>query len=272
MLKKFSNPPHEHLVSLLATYEQFKSFFLIFHWADADLQRYWRDVNPTPSIDWQTVIWMARQCKGIAEGIVAIHQYRTSRSKLEVQPQNEVFGHHGDIKPENVLWFPDADHEQTRRGTLKLSDFGLAEFSMHQTRSMHPKSSFATSPPYRAPEVDLEGTGAIGRSYDIWTLGCLYLEFITWLIGGWDLVGVFAFRRLTFDPMHGHETGTFFRLVKIKNPEGKWIKGAEIKPVVTKVSKESPVSLSPPLCSPRVLVHKRALRSRTMHQIPSRVP
>ncbi|KAE9363830.1 hypothetical protein N431DRAFT_390007 [Stipitochalara longipes BDJ] len=238
MLKKFSNPAHEHLISLLATYEQFKSYFLIFHWADADLQRYWRDVNPTPSMNRETVIWVAKQCKGVADGIVKIHQYRTSSSKLQVQPQNEVFGHHGDIKPENVLWFPDADHEQTKRGTLKLSDFGLAEFSMHQTRSMNPKSNFATSPPYRAPEVDLEGTGAIGRSYDIWTLGCLYLEFITWLIGGWDLVDSFAFRRMTHDPMLGHETRTFFRLVKIKTSDGKWTKGAEIKPVVTEFINE----------------------------------
>jgi serine/threonine protein kinase len=238
MLKKFSNPPHEHLISLLATYEQFKSFFLIFHWADCDLRRYWKDVNPKPSMDWQTVLWMARQCWGIADGIMAIHQYRTSSSKLLV-PQDEVFGHHGDVKPENVLLFPGADYLQTKRGTLKLSDFGLAEFSAHQTRSMHPKSSFGTSPPYRAPEVDLEGTGAIGRSYDIWTLGCLYLEFITWLIGGWDLVGIFAFRRLKFDPMHGHDTETFFRLVKIKGPDEKWTKGAEIKPVVTEVSQQS---------------------------------
>jgi serine/threonine protein kinase len=236
MLKKFSNPPHEHLISLLATYEQFKSYFLIFHWAEADLQRYWREVNPTPSMDWETVIWVAKQCKGIADGIMTIHQYRTSSSKLQPQPHNEIFGHHGDIKPENVLWFPDPDQE-TKRGTLKLSDFGLAEFNFHQTMSMKPKSNFATSPQYRAPEIDLEGLCAIGRSYDIWTLGCLYLEFITWLIGGGDLVGMFLFKRLTPDPMmFGHDTGTFFRLVKITQEDKSWTRGVEIKPVVKAVS------------------------------------
>lgn len=256
MLKKFSNPAHEHLISLLATYEQFKNYYLIFHWAEADLQRYWRDVNPTPSMDRETVIWVAKQCKGIVDGVVAIHQYRTSSSKLQPQPQNEIFGHHGDIKPENVLWFPDSDHVQTKRGTLKLSDFGLAEFSMHQTMSMMPKSNFATSPPYRAPEVDLEGTGAIGRSYDIWTLGCLYLEFITWLIGGWDLVDSFEFRRIAHDPMLGHDTRTFFRLVKIKQPDGNSTTGAEIKPVVTKVSLLFLFIRKHRFYSHRVLVHK----------------
>jgi serine/threonine protein kinase len=220
----------------VATYEQFKSYFLIFHWAEADLQRYWRDENDEPTMDRETVLWLAQQCKGIADGVVTIHQYTTS-TKLQPQPPDKMFGHHGDIKPENVLMFPDSDYEKTKRGTLKLSDFGLAEFSHHHTVSMQPKSSWATSPPYRAPEVDLLGTGAIGRSYDIWTMGCLYLEFITWLIGGWSLVEYFAYRRLEPDPyMFGEPTRTFFRLVKIKMPNGNWADSAEIKPSVTEVS------------------------------------
>jgi hypothetical protein len=76
----------------------------------------------------------------------------------------------------------------------------------------------------------------------MWTLGCLYLEFITWLIGGWDLVDSFAFMRMEPDPlMLGQFTRTFFRLVKVRTPDGKWTKSAEIKPVVTKVSLPSPL-------------------------------
>jgi serine/threonine protein kinase len=26
----------------------------------------------------------------------------------------------------------------------------------------------------------------ISRAFDIWSLGCLYLEFVTWIVGGWD--------------------------------------------------------------------------------------
>ena len=258
MLKKFSNPSHNHLISLLATYEQFGNFFLIFHWAEADLQRYWRDISPLPPIDletgiWhmETVLWMAEQCKGIAHGVVEIHQYVTS--SLKTHPQKEFFGHHGDIKPENVLWFPDSDHAQTSGGTLKLSDFGLAEFNIH-TVLMKPKSTFATSPPYRAPEIDLEGTGAIGRSYDMWTLGCLYLEFITWMLGGWDLVTEFTWKRMEPDPMlfGQHDSPTFFRF-----KDGNRNKGAEIKPTVTTVSLGSLQNTF--ACGlPRVLVHKRA--------------
>ena len=249
MLKRFSDPSvpaHKHLISLLATYQQSSTFFLIFHWADADLRRYWKDVHPNPVMDCQTVMWVARQCKGIAEGVCAIHQY--SSSTLRPHPKDEVFGHHGDIKPENVLWFPDPDYDQTKQGTLKLSDFGLAEMSMHQTRSMQPKSSYATSISYQAPEVDIEGTGAIGRSYDIWTLGCLYLEFITWMIGGWDLLNEFYFLRIPNDFVIGPDgttcyvlkpAPTFYVLKPSTVHEGKWKTTAEVKPAVSEVSHRS---------------------------------
>lgn len=231
MLKKFSNPTHKHLISLLATYEQSKSFFLIFHWAEADLQRYWREINPTPSFDKETVLWVAEQCKGIAEGVMKIHQYTSS----SLHPQTESYGHHGDIKPQNVLWFPQPGDTKTRRGTLKLSDFGLAGLSKNRTHSMKAKSVFATSPPYRAPEVDIEGTVAIGRSYDMWTLGCLYLEFITWMLGGWDKVDQFEFDRDEGRSGIGQEAKTFFKLVRGCNNAGEVVFEAKIKPVVTDV-------------------------------------
>ncbi|KAH7400381.1 kinase-like domain-containing protein [Cadophora sp. MPI-SDFR-AT-0126] len=244
MLKRFSDPSvpaHKHLISLLATYQHFGTYFLIFHWADADLRRYWKDVNPNPVMDRRTVKWVAQQCKGIAEGVCAIHQYTSS--SLRPQPKNVTFGHHGDIKPENVLWFSEPNHEQTANGTLKLSDFGLAALSMHQTRSMQPKSKLATSLAYQAPEVDTDGTHAIGRSYDIWTLGCLYLEFITWLMGGWDLVGEFLFFRIPQDVELGQDGTTFYGsnqapnfyvLNPVKIPGGKWNFTAEVKPAVSK--------------------------------------
>ncbi|KAG4432451.1 hypothetical protein IFR05_012066 [Cadophora sp. M221] len=235
MLKRFSDPSvpaHKHLISLLATYRQFDTFFLIFHWADADLRNYWKDERPNPCMNRETVLWVAEQCKGIAEGVVAIHQYKTS--KLQVQPEEGFSsGHHGDIKPENVLWFPGPSHEQPGGGTLKLSDFGLAEISKHHTKSMQPKSNYATSLSYQAPEAEIEGTGAIGRSYDIWSLGCLYLEFITWLIGGWDLVTEFYFLRIPEDFVLGQDDTKFYMLKPVPISERKWKRTAELKPAVS---------------------------------------
>lgn len=239
MLNKFSSDKHDHLISLLATYEQFDRFFLVFDWAEADLQAYWRIRNPLPSFDLKTVLWMAKQCKGIASGIIQIHQHESVYAKEDSdQPANKnvVFGHHGDIKPENVLWFAEPGHEAgTVGGTLKLSDFGLAEVSIHRTISMAPKSKWGVSLGYRAPEADLkQGGAAIGRSYDIWTLGCLYLEFITWILGGSKLLDEFLEVRKARDATwHDIETHTFFRL-EVDEKTGE--PTAVIKPAVKQVS------------------------------------
>jgi serine/threonine protein kinase len=144
---------------------------------------------------------------------------------------DQLFGRHGDIKPENVLLFSDPD-DYDSIGTLKLTDFGLAEFSAIHSRSYKPKSKVAISPSYRAPECDLHD-GIIGRSYDIWTLGCLYLEFITWLLGGWKLVEKFTQKRTTTDALwHDIPTDTFFEIVKCGSTGPP---GVMIKPAVTDV-------------------------------------
>ncbi|KAK4198540.1 putative Serine/threonine-protein kinase [Triangularia verruculosa] len=218
MLKKFSNFAHPHLISLLATYEQRNSFFLIFPCAKSDLLSYWEKFEPNPKMDHGTVKWVAHQCKGIASGVLKIHEYSSTNAKLgdTLEPsRREPFGHHGDIKPQNVLVFSDRtptsddssrhteshgdglihDHHFTgqSRGTLKLTDFGLASTSAHRTISRKPLSHVGMTYNYRAPECDLPSNqDPKGRQYDMWTLGCLYLEFITWLMGGKRLLDEFT--------------------------------------------------------------------------------
>ncbi|KAK0662974.1 putative Serine/threonine-protein kinase [Cercophora samala] len=230
MLKKFSNEAHPHLISLLATYEQRNSYFLVFPWADADLWTYWKDVVPNPTMDQSTIKWVAEQCKGIADGVLKIHKYGSTNSKTKtLTPDAQTFGHHGDIKPENVLFFCDPtdaapdiprcfdsqDHHDDgdqnsppdttkRQGTLKLTDFGLASTSSHRTVSRKPRSRFGMTYNYRAPECDLPCIqDPKGRQYDMWTLGCLYLEFITWLIGGGRLLDDFTTLRAKSSDPHG---------------------------------------------------------------------
>jgi hypothetical protein len=239
ILKRFSSDKQTHLISLLATYEQSDRFFLVFDWAEADLQAYWRKHNPTPSFDLDTVLWLARQCKGIAHGITKIHEHPTTRPNPGLSLEGNqyvVFGHHGDIKPENVLWFAEPGRESCKTaGTLKLSDFGLAEFSVHQTLSMAERSKWGVTLGYRAPEADLHPKAAIGRSYDIWTLGCLYLEFITWILGGRQLLDKFLKQRTSPDRMcHYVDTSAFFEL-QVDNGERK----AVVKPTVKSVRRTS---------------------------------
>jgi serine/threonine protein kinase len=228
MLRRFSNDAHAHLISLLATYEQSRRYYLIFHWADANLRGYWRKINPRPSFDPQTVLWVASQCLGIADGLSAIHRYEEETARGS--KPSESFGYHGDIKPENVLWF--ASHDEGTMGKLQLADFGLPSDVLDDLKT--PTSKLARLRAYQPPESDLEGWN-VGRSYDIWTLGCLYLEFITWLLGGWDLLDAFEFTRLSTGS-HSFDMAsvTFFRIVERRPGEKKTLK-AVVKPEVTEV-------------------------------------
>jgi serine/threonine protein kinase len=217
MLRRLS---HDHLISLLATYQYGGHFHLIFPWAECDLRTYWETKIPNPPHDIDTLLWMARQCEGIAEGLDSIHHHETSsvssiilgvsnvmrspwtpttpsllgpgpaRRAIAAKPRASriVFGRHGDIKPTNLLWFPDPEDRNTK-GTIKICDFGAGEFS---TDASSPSSSdsISHSPAYRPPECDLPDSD-ITNSYDVWTLGCLYLEFITWFIGGFKLLDEF---------------------------------------------------------------------------------
>lgn len=240
MLSKFSGDANPHLISLLAAYTYRKSFYLIFHWAGADLRKFWLEIMPNPNFK-ETVRWVAKQCAGLADGLMQIHRYESlpvlrgnaaanrTLNALEKSARIKLYGRHGDIKPANILWFPNPK-DGNDGGTLKLTDFGLAEFHTLDTRSNLPKSQIAISPSYRPPEYDMV-QGKISRSYDIWAMGCLYLEFIAWLLGGWDLVKAFTIMRATpvATPSLELRDYNFFELIE----NGKT---ARLKESVTKAS------------------------------------
>ena len=65
---------HHHLLSLVASYKQHDSLFLILPWAEADLNQYWKMNNPTSlgkSAELST--WLKQQCCGIAQAVSQIH-------------------------------------------------------------------------------------------------------------------------------------------------------------------------------------------------------
>jgi serine/threonine protein kinase len=142
---------------------------------------------------------------GLASALVLIHTFKTEidlkppggvllddDSKLEVEKGEEKYGRHGDIKPENILWFKQAlgIQEVDNMGVLQITDFGLGRFHRRESRSkVDPKTVNAT-PTYEPPECTLEKP--VSRAYDIWSMACLYLEFVTWLLEGTQAINDFA--------------------------------------------------------------------------------
>ncbi|KAG5754676.1 hypothetical protein H9Q70_002696 [Fusarium xylarioides] len=111
MLAKLGKTNHCHLVSVLGAYCQFNEYYLIFDWADCDLLRYWKDRHSEPDFSLENVLWLAEQCVGLASGLEQIHRYGSLEQQDGTGDRSlkKLYGRHGDIKPENILWYRDSD-------------------------------------------------------------------------------------------------------------------------------------------------------------------
>lgn len=150
-------------------------------------------------------------------------------------PGHQTHGRHGDLKPENILWFKSYQNTDpsSSRGILKISDFGLTRF--HGTMSKSHADATGVSPTYRAPEYDV-AIKKVSQSYDVWTLGCVLLEFVTWYQLGWEEVHKFSRERIKDDDVQfkALPEDAFFNYVKHVNDNGKM--GAKAKQSVANVS------------------------------------
>jgi serine/threonine protein kinase len=210
---------HHHLLSLVATYKQHDSLFLILPWAEADLNQYWKTKDPK-SLNKSAGLsaWLKQQCSGIAEAVSQIHRYKTTSGTTMLPSNNPpgpktksarrpkiLFGRHGDIKPANILWFPEEPSDKCF-GTLKLSDFGTTHFSDGERTTMQGSDTIPYSRSYQSPECRLPG-GDPSSQCDVWALGCVFLEFLCWYVGGHELLVKFEQERLRAG---GYEGSSFF--------------------------------------------------------------
>lgn len=163
---------HDHLIKLLAVWRKDNAWRLLQPWADGNLWDYWEQHHPLRH-DIHLVRWMVDQFLGLAEALRQIHRNRSN--DLEVR----LSGIHGDIKPQNILWFKERPQDSNAFGRLVFCDFGFTSF--HTMASISRVEPEGHSPTYKAPEF---GRHPISRAYDIWSLGCVYLEFITWYLLG----------------------------------------------------------------------------------------
>ncbi|OHE95973.1 serine/threonine protein kinase [Colletotrichum orchidophilum] len=172
---------HSRITPLLAAFRHRNRFYLLFPWADGgSLLDLWKkhDLHshfPGHCPPWYSVRWMIEQCYYIADALATVHGYDSREGGHSSEAQL-----HLDIKPENIVCFG-----KPRNGNisyeLKLTDFGLSKpFDRGSPQRPRQKAETKT---YRPPERDLEGT-KVDEMFDIWCLGCLFLDFITWALEG----------------------------------------------------------------------------------------
>ena len=146
----------------------------MFLWADGgNLRDFWIE-NPKPILTAALVKNIIEQLRGMAEALQKLHGYR-----------DQYHYRHGDLKPENILNFPDPD--KSRIGTFKISDLGSAKHHSVATRLRERTGgkAFATTV-YQPPESITNKLSPSSRLYDIWSMGCVTLEFMVWVLYGYE--------------------------------------------------------------------------------------
>lgn len=226
MLKAMSKTPHKYLVELLATYKYKGKYHLLFPYAKANLRTLWAQL-PEPGRSPETQRWALDQMTGLASGLAAIHTYQSNIAfneekgnpgltrfrdsvgrNLVVELGEAKFGRHGDLKAENILWFNDVGSGPS--GLLQITDFGLGHFHRLESRSVQDPRKITGSETYIPPEIPLNQL--VSRKYDLWSLGCVFLEFVTWLLEGSAGLEEFGKRRMERAP-DGVKDDTFYSLV-----------------------------------------------------------
>ncbi|KAI0517532.1 kinase-like domain-containing protein [Xylaria bambusicola] len=191
ILEKLADFDHDHLVTLSGSFSRGDRHYILFPWANGgNLREFWvKDPRP---LNREFMLEVLKQLTGLMHALCLMH--------------NGGF-RHGDLKPENILIFPE-DGRQGRIGTLKISDMGQAQCHQYQTsRRSQPTQTRIGTMTYEAPEAVVSINTPRSRLYDVWSMGCIFFEFIVWL-----LEGPAGLEEVARDTRNGTGQATFFSI------------------------------------------------------------
>lgn len=235
-LQRLHNAEHPNLLTLLATYRYRSHYYLVFPWADGDLRRLWQ-TTPNPQAGKEEMRWLASQCASIASALKSVHagaeSWMNGNAATGADGPNgqqrmamNKYGIHGDIKPENIFIFSKGQQQKSFKALAMgppnstddpaaptsssdrsfrspspssiadefiIGDFGSGAF---YDPSLGPDPLRQITVTYRPPEYDTK-LKPVSRAWDVWGLGCTYLEFVTWFLLGPSGLTEFAKRRTT---------------------------------------------------------------------------
>jgi serine/threonine protein kinase len=196
VIQEIRNP---HLIRHCATLKRGPVYYVVFPWAQGgSLQHFWEREDRIPRTP-NSVLWFLQQILGITSALKELHD-RNIR--------------HGDLKPENILHFG-----QGCGGILVVADVGVSRDHGHHKTDMRRDAtkSVATTRSYEAPEAGKKQTTARSRKYDIWSLGCIFLEVIIWLLYDEKAIDNFASTRDPFNypfyKIHGEDASVHPKVV-----------------------------------------------------------
>ncbi|KAF9882273.1 tol-like protein [Colletotrichum karsti] len=199
MVKKLKN---RHIIECLAAIERSDNRYLLFPWADGgSLRDYWEAKShqkPTQHLVKEAVV----QIRGLAVALRQLHYFGLDDSSEDVpddlphvKTENVADEYlldgaatsirHGDLKPENLLWFSQNRQDAGEDRCLKIADMGLAKRHVVRTqdRSRLTATTYGTIL-YEAPEAEPAfGQQPRSRLYDIWSMGCIVVDNMAEFLG-----------------------------------------------------------------------------------------
>lgn len=157
--------------------------YLVFPWADdGNLWDLWkeRDSHKDRSyISRRYIPDIVGQLVGLAGALAKLHNFKHGK------PDSY---RHGDLKPENILIFE--RNQDTFLGIWKLADLGLTKYHTLGTedRACSTSDAVGGTISYQPPEAVRSEPAPVSRLYDIWSMGCIILQLVTWLLYGTEKI------------------------------------------------------------------------------------
>lgn len=185
---------HPHIVPLLASFTEnsLESGFgvrilnLLFPLSEMDMQQ-WLNLKEPPAYrtdllqrgrqQFKTYIYHSTSC--LCSGFAYLHR--------EI---GGLISSHHDLKPKNILWYGQ---------TWKIADLGrthlIALEGQSDTEALSGLGTFAYNPPEYWTDKGHRANIRHGRAFDIWSLGCVFLELMIIATYGWSSEGLPRFRK-----------------------------------------------------------------------------
>ncbi|KAL9627119.1 MAG: hypothetical protein Q9204_006798 [Flavoplaca sp. TL-2023a] len=188
-IETLRNREHPNIVPLLASYtlqvedsgSVMKSLHFITPLAQMDLAEWMLHPKPPPGLHGsepsETRGFLYRSIYALVSGLSFLHR----------ENKGTITAHH-DLKPKNILVFGQ---------DLKIADFGsshlrsLAEGSETQRG---PLGTYEYHPPEYWNDDGSQARFNHGRAFDIWSMGCIIIEFATLIVHGWESKKLSDFR------------------------------------------------------------------------------
>jgi hypothetical protein len=202
ILEFIEKEDHPHLIKLYFWYRRGHSFNLVFPYYPASLQHVlvegWLP-RRQPAIPERFKAsklrhWLWEQILNVIEGLERVHNPGPHQDRLP-DIRGILIGGHFDIKPANIL----IDHN----GQLVLADFGQAQIKAMShgggTSFAGPGGTLSYQPP---PEKshDRDAQQHWHRTYDVWSMACVMLEIVHFVLGGTGRVKSFIAERESEEP------------------------------------------------------------------------